>query len=185
VKAGRARVAAAAADPTALDALLNEVGVGEWRRFYVAPHLAATSPGDLSSIVTLQELYWLGAGGAASPSSAAWGSSGFVLGGCQCLRIPPPIAWEGLAGRAGHPASYSVAPQIRLAELLTELRLPSVLARHILPVLMRDFLDQIRMVHSEDWGAVERFWSTLRRERVEDVVAELTVGGPLIAGEAR
>jgi hypothetical protein len=50
---------------------------------------------------------------------------------------------------------------------------------------MRDFLDRVQMLYSHDWTAVERYWAALPRERVADIVAQLTVNGPLIAGEAR
>lgn len=186
LRAGRARVVAATADPGRLDAILAEAGVSEWRRYTVAPLTRAERPTEIVGVLTPGELYWLGLADQ-RPDAAAdnWGASPFPFGGCQCLRVPPRRAWEDLSGRNGHLPSQTASPLLRLAELLTDLRLPSVLARHILPVLMRDFLDQVRMVHSEDWGSVERFWAGVRAERVEDIVAQLTVGGPLIAGDTR
>ena len=73
---------------------------------------------------------------------------------------------------------------LRLAELMSELKLPAALARHLLPVLMRDFLDRVQMVYSDDWTAVARYWATVARDRVEDAMAQLTVDGPLLAGQA-
>jgi hypothetical protein len=74
---------------------------------------------------------------------------------------------------------------LRLAELLSELKLPAILARHVVPSLMREFLDQAQMLYSHDWTAVERYWASVSRERVADLVAQLTVDGPLIPGETR
>ena len=74
---------------------------------------------------------------------------------------------------------------LRLAELMSELKLPAVLARHLIPVLMRGFLDRVQMVYSDDWTAVSRYWADVPRDRVDDAMAQLTVDGPLLTGEAR
>jgi hypothetical protein len=186
VQAGRARVAAAVTNAQAWEALLADAAVSEWRRFYLLPWIRQENPQSAIEMLGLSELFWLGVAGATpSPDFDAWGASPFSLGGCLCLRMPPPRPWEDFSGRAGALPAYTAAPGLRLAELLTALELPAALARHVLPELMREFLDQVKMVHSEDWTAVERFWATVSRDRVEDIVAQLTVDGPLMAGDTR
>jgi hypothetical protein len=185
IRAGRTRLKAAARDPAALDALLAQGGVGEWRRHYVLPSLA-DRPEGAAGVVSLGELYWIGLAGQNSvPGADAWGASPFPLGGCLCLRLPPPRPWENLAGPVGVLPTQTAAPFLRLAELLSELKLPAILARHVVPSLMREFLDQAQMLYSHDWTAVERYWASVSRERVADLVAQLTVDGPLIPGETR
>ena len=41
------------------------------------------------------------------------------------------------------------------------------------------------MVYSDDWTAVSRYWADVPRDRVDDAMAQLTVDGPLLTGEAR
>jgi hypothetical protein len=185
IRSGRARLLAAAQDRTALDATLADGGVGEWRRYYVVPSLAER-PDEALAFVSLGELYWIGLSGRKPGTGAdTWGASAFSLGGCLCLRLPPARAWETLSAPIGVLPTQTASPFLRVAELLSELRLPAVLARHVVPALMRDFLDHVQMLYSHDWTAVERYWAALPRERVADLVAQLTVNGPLIAGETR
>ncbi len=40
------------------------------------------------------------------------------------------------------------------------------------------------MVYSDDWTAVSRYWADVPRDRVDDAMAQLTVDGPLLTGEA-
>jgi hypothetical protein len=96
-----------------------------------------------------------------------------------------PQAWEDVSGRIAVVPTVMSDATLRLAELLSELKLPAVLARHLLPVLMRDFLDRVQMIYSDDWTAVARYWTTVPRDRIDDAMGQLTVDGPLLAGEAR
>src|SRR5688572_17245031 len=156
-------------------------------RYYVFPWLTANAPDEVLRAFSLTELYRIGLSSRPSPPLGAdsWGVSAFSVGGCQCLRIPAPRAWEDVSGRIGAVPAVMPDASLRLAELLSELKLPAVLARHLLPVLMRDFLDQVQMVYSDDWTAVARYWTTVPRDRIDDAMGRLTVDGPLLAGEAR
>jgi hypothetical protein len=185
IRSGRERVRVAAPNQQSIDRLAELGHLGEWRRYYVLPWLTANAPDEILQSYSLTELYRIGLSGMVSAPAGgnSWGVSGFSVGGCQCLRIPAPQAWEDVSGRIGVvPAVMSDGP-LRLAELLSELKMPAVLARHLLPVLMRDFLDRVQMVYSDDWTAVARYWATVPRGRIEDAMGQLTVDGPLLAGE--
>ena len=186
IRAGRERVTAAARNPQALERLALVGRLGEWRRHYVLPWLAANSPGEVLQTFSLTELFWIGmSGGISAPTGMDdWGTSAFPIAGCQCLRIPAPQAWEDVSGRISAVPTVIADATFRLAELMSELKMPAVLARHFLPVLMRDFLDRVQMVHSDDWSAVARYWTTVPRDRIEDAMGALTVDGPLLANEA-
>lgn len=186
IAAGRARVTAAAAGAEALDRLAGIGRVGEWRRHYLLPWFVAREPAAVAEAFSLTELYWVGVTGrVAVPEGAdTWGAPALPVGGCRCLRVPEPQAWEDVAGRAGAVPSVLADGTLRLAELLSDLRLPAVLARHLYPLLMREFLDRVQMVHSDDWMSVTRYWAAVPRARVEDAMGELTVDGPLVANAA-
>ena len=180
------RVTAAARNPLALERLAVAGRLGEWRRYYVLPWLAANSAGDVLPTFSLTELFWIGmSGGISAPAGIDdWGTTPFTIAGCQCLRIPAPQAWEDVSGRISAVPTVIADGTFRLAELMSELKMPAVLARHFLPLLMRDFLDRVQMVHSDDWSAVARYWTTVSRDRIEDAMGALTVDGPLLANEA-
>ncbi len=135
----------------------------------------------------MTELYRIGLSGQVSApvGGDSWGTSAFSVAGCQCLRIAAAQAWEDVSGRIAVVPTVMSDATLRLAELLSELKLPAVLARHLLPVLMRDFLDRVQMIYSDDWTAVARYWTTVPRDRIDDAMGQLTVDGPLLAGEAR
>jgi len=185
VRAGRERVTAAARNPEAIERLAVIGRLGEWRRHYVLPWLTTNSPGDVLQTFSLTELYWIGMSGRVSAPAGIddWGTPAFSMAGCQCLRIPAPQAWEDVSGRISAVPTMIADGTFRLAELMSELKMPAVLARHFLPVLMRDFLDRVQMVHSDDWSAVSRYWTTVSRDRIEDAMGALTVDGPLLASE--
>lgn len=183
IRTGRERVRAAARDAQALDRLAAAGRVGEWRRNYVLPWLTAQQPDAVLNTFSLSELYRIGTSGRLSPAAGidVWGGTTFPLNGCQCLRMPSSLAWEDVSGRIGAVPPVIPDGTLRLAELMSELRLPARLARHILPVLMREMLDRVQMVYSDDWTAVARYWTTISRDRIQDAMGALTVDGPLLA----
>jgi hypothetical protein len=184
IRVGRERVTAAVRNQQELERLAFIGRLGEWRRYYILPWLAENRPDDIIRSFSLTELYWIGSSDRVSTHAGAdaWGTSAFSAGGCLCLRIPSPQAWEDVSGRLGAVPTFVSDATFRLAELMSELKLPAVLARHLLPVLMRDFLDRVQMVYSDDWTAAAEYWATVQRARVEDAMAQLTVDGPLLAG---
>jgi hypothetical protein len=186
IRAGRERVRAAARNQQAIDRLAELGHLGEWRRHYVLPWQTTHVPDEVPATFSLTELYRIGisAAGTAPLGADAWGMSAFSVGGCQCLRMSAPQAWEDMSGRIGAVPTVLPDGTLRLAELLSELKLPAELARHFLPVLTRDFLDRVHMVYSDDWNAIGGYWTTLPADRIEDAMGQLTIDGPLIAGEA-
>jgi hypothetical protein len=187
IRSGRERVREAARNQQAIDRLAELGHVGEWRRYYVFPWLTANAPDEVLPAFSLTELYRIGLSGrvTAPVGADSWGTSAFSVAGCQCLRIAAPQAWEDVSGRIAVVPTVMSDGTLRLAELLSELKLPAVLARYLLPVLMRDFLDRVQMIYSDDWTAVARYWTTVPRDRIDDAMGQLTVDGPLLAGEAR
>jgi hypothetical protein len=186
IRSGRERVRAAARNAQAVDRLAELGHVGEWRRHYVFPWLVANAADEVVQAFSLTELYRIGQSARVDAPGGAdsWGVTAFSVAGCQCLQIAAPQAWEDVSGRIGVVPAVMPDATLRLAELLSELKLPAVLARHLLPVLMRTFLDRVQMVYSDDWTAVARYWTTVSRDRIEDAMGQLTVDGPLLAGEA-
>jgi len=177
---GRARVGDASADAAALDALAAEARMDAWRRRELA-WLADRGAGDLEGAFSLPELVWLGR----PPSSAdlaAWGVSALAVDGCLCTWFPAPGDWRNYAGRPGMGlVGAQVADlTLRVAEILNELALPAVLTPYVLSAATLEFVDRVQPSHDDDWRTLVATARALTRERVEDYMATLAVGGPLI-----
>jgi hypothetical protein len=69
-------------------------------------------------------------------------------------------------------------------EELDHLGLPAVLARGVLASAMQDYLDDVRPAHGDDWLALARHVDQLARARIDDYIAALTAGGPLVPSAA-
>jgi hypothetical protein len=184
LRRGRARLAAAAADPAALAGIEAARPVRDWRASTLG-WLAERRPDQLPSAFTLGEVAWLGAQDAPAGLSATWGTSARADDGCLCARLAPPAAWDALAGRAADGRMAALAPDLhlRVAELLSELRVPARLAPAVLTLAVQDELDQVSPAYLEDRLAVSRHASALTRTRVEDYVAALAGRGPLVPAE--
>src|SRR5262249_37737578 len=178
LRRGRARLAAAAADPAALAALEAALPVRDWRTSTL-DWLAARHPDRLPSAFPPPAIAWLGAQDGPG-LSAAWGTSARAEDGCLCARLAPPAAWDTLAGRAADGRMAGLAPDLhlRVAELLSELRVPARLAPAVLTLAVQDELDEASPAYLEDRLAVSRQASALTRTRVEDYVAALAAAGP-------
>jgi len=176
---GRARVADAE-DAAALDALAAEAGVDAWRRRELA-WLAARGADDLQKAFSLAELVWLGRP-PASADLAAWGVSAIPVEGCLCTWFPAPGDWRNYAGRAGMGlVGAQVADlTLRVAELVGALDLPAALTPYVLSVATLEFVDRVQPAYDDDWRTLVATARALTRERVEDYMATLAVGGPLI-----
>jgi hypothetical protein len=68
---------------------------------------------------------------------------------------------------------------LRVAEGLGRLHLPAALARGVLSGAVRDYIDQVRPLHPNDWLTLVRTAQAISDERIADYVAALTVDGPL------
>jgi hypothetical protein len=174
---GRARVAALAAHPETLEAILAEAAVSEWRRAglrWQFLHDATGVPGAF----TLLELFRLG-GGTAPPG---WGAAVDALGGCYCLRMPDYLPWEEYTGRpsSGQLGTQLADVMLRTAEALSARRLPATLMRDVAAFAMQDTLDSGRMGYFDDWLSLAFAARDLKDDRFDDYVAALTASGPLV-----
>jgi len=185
--AGHSRhgLAEAAAEPALVERILARLDVRDWRRSTL-PWLAARHPDGLESALTLGEVAALGAAGDPALSlPPAWGTSARAEDGCLCARIGPPRAWDALAGRApdGRLAAQAPDLHLRVAELLSEMRLPARLAPAVLALAAQDLVDGAQPAFLEDSLAVARYARALTSRRVEDYVAALVGRGPLVPAE--
>ena len=183
LRAGRARAIAAASDPAALDALAAEAHLDGWRRQELG-WLARRGRGGaaVEAVFSLAELVWLGHP-PPSVDLAAWGVSAVPVTGCLCTRFPAPEDWSTYAGRpgAGLLAAEVADLTLRVTELVAELRLPASLTPSVLSVATLEFVDRVQPADQDDWRTLVTTARRLTRERIEDYIAALAVGGPLIA----
>ena len=182
---GRERVAAASGDVAALDALAAEARVDAWRRQELA-WLAGRDTAGLERAFSLAELVWLGRP-PASTDLSPWGVSAIALDGCLCTRFPSPDDWRNYAGRPGMGLIGTRVADLtlRVAELVAELDLPAVLTPYVLSAATLEFVDRVRPAYDDDWRTLVATARALTRERVEDYMATLAVGGPLIPDRDR
>jgi hypothetical protein len=85
----------------------------------------------------------------------------------------------------GRPQAGLIATQIadlnlRVAERLKTASLPAALAPAVLAAAMQDFLDRANPIHQNDWLTLVRVAQATPDDRVDDGVAALTSGGPLV-----
>lgn len=170
--AGRERVRAAQANPSALDALATRAGVSGERRMLLG-WMAANEPDRVGSMFTQRELL---AAGDASPSTMdAVGTPTTALDGRWRLAAPPRDPWEPYAGRPTTGVMPALAPDLvlRIGELLDATRLPTDLAPAVLAYAVQDLLDSATVASSDDWLGLSRFAGALARERFDDIVSAL------------
>jgi hypothetical protein len=178
---GRDRVAAlrSAADA---DALAGEMRMPAMRRSLFVWAAADDMPRATASL-SASELFAAGLDGAAVPGSLdAWGVSGAPRLGCQCLQMPAPRPLDAFAGRwfSGVLATGFADLNLRLAEVLDELRMPGMLLAPVLASATWDFLINVRINDFDDASAWVEFASTIGPDRVEQYLALLTTDGPLV-----
>jgi hypothetical protein len=180
LRRGRARLAQAASDPLALERVIADLRLRDWRRGAL-PAMAARDPGRLENAFTLGEELWLGEEGAPSPTAAVWGTSARGDDGCLCPRLTRPSPLDELAGRTadGRLAALSPDLHLRVADLLAEMNLPARLAPAILSLALQDLMDEARPAYVDDALALSRYARSLTRTRMEDYVSALVGRGPL------
>jgi len=180
LRRGRARLAEAASDPVALERVIADLRLRDWRRGAL-PSIAARDPAHLENAFTLGEELWLGAEGEPPPPAAAWGTSAHWDDGCLCARMTRPAPLDELAGRTadGRLAALSPDLHLRVADVLAEMKLPARLAPAILTLALHDLIDEAKPAYLEDALAISRYARGLTRTRMEDYVSALVGGGPL------
>jgi hypothetical protein len=128
-------------------------------------------------------LLWLGLEGAPVSSGLhAWGVAAWPRTGCLCLEVLDRQPSDSLAGRwyAGALSSAFADLNLRLAELLDELRMPASLLAPVLAAATLELVDTVDARDADDRRALLDFVRDLRPERVEQYLALLTVDGPLV-----
>ena len=181
LQAARARVAAArTADDAA--AIADSIPLGAMRRTLLS-WTVAHDPDRVPSFLSLVELLWLGLGRTPVPASMqAWGVLGQARLGCLCVQLIGRRPLEVLSGRvnAGILASGFPDLQLRLAEFLAELHMPAPLLAGVLASATFDFVNGAGARDEDDRRALVEFVLALRGDRVEEYLAMLTTGGPLV-----
>ena len=181
VARGRERVNAArtAAD---IGALADEIRLSPLRRTLLE-WLAAHDADRVAPSFSRSELLWLGLEGKPLPPRFhAWGTSGEPRMGCDCPQLIDRRPWESFAGRwdSGILATIFADLNLRLVELLRELRMPATLLSHVLPAAALDFVNNVVSRWQDDHRALLAFVETLPIDRVEQYLALLTTNGPLV-----
>jgi hypothetical protein len=183
IRRGRARINGLSAHPTALFHVLGVAPVGEWRQ-QLLPWVLEKEPDRILEYFSLADLVRVGEAEATPvPSLDAWGTSGLATEGCLCLRYPGTESWETFAGRIGSALVVARVPDLslRVAESLANRGLPAQLARAVMAVAVQDVLDHYQPAYSDDWAALVAAVRRIPDGRLDDYIAALTSGGPLIA----
>jgi hypothetical protein len=183
IRRGRARINGLSAHPTALFRVLGVAPVGEWRQ-QLLPWVLEKEPDRILEYFSLADLVRVGEAEATPvPSLDAWGTSGLATEGCLCLRYPGTESWETFAGRIGSALVVARVPDLslRVAESLANRGLPAQLARAVMAVAVQDVLDHYQPAYSDDWAALVAAVRRIPDGRLDDYIAALTSGGPLIA----
>jgi hypothetical protein len=116
------------------------------------------------------------------PRFHAWGAPGEPRLGCLCLQMMDRRPWESLAGRRNSGILASGFPDLnlRLAELLAELKMPAPLLGPVLASATLDFVNTVASRDPDDRRGLVEFVQALRAEHVEQYLALLTTDGPLV-----
>jgi hypothetical protein len=178
---GRARLAAASTTADTTD-IARASGLGPLRRTLLA-WVMTHEPARLGAFLAPRELLWLGLGNGRVGALDAWGIPGGSRLGCLCPQVVGRRPWESFAGRESRGIGASAFPDLnlRLAELLAELRMPAALLAPVLSGATIDFVDSVISRDPDDGRGLLEFVQALRTERVEEYLALLTTDGPLVA----
>jgi hypothetical protein len=178
---GRIRLAAVRTHTEAA-AIADEIRLAPSRRTLM-PWIAAHDPARLPAFLSPIELFWLGLD--AKPVDARlhpWGGPAEPRLGCLCVQMLDRRPWETFAGRwqLGFLASGLSDLNLRLAELLSELKMPAPLLAPVLAAATVDFTENATSRDPDDRRGPIEFVQALGVDRVEQYLALLTTDGPLV-----
>lgn len=180
IRNGRARLNAMRS-PADVSAVAGVVGLSAQRQTLLSwtiTHDPARVPAALSP----SELFWLGAGDVVPAALDAWGAPAGPRLGCQCLQVPAPRPMAIFLGRwnTGLTASSFPDLNLRLAELLSDLHMPATLLGPVLLGATLDFVTSVPSRDPDDRRGLVEFVQGLKRDRVEQYLALLTIDGPMV-----
>jgi hypothetical protein len=181
MRRGRARVDAA----TSIDQVLaigDEIRLSPIRRTLLA-WVAAHDRARVGAFLSPLELLWAGLDNKpVAPSVQAWGAVASARLGCLCLDVLDRRPWETLSGRWSSGMFASAFPDLnlRLTELLGELRMPASLLAPVLASATLEFVNSAVSRDQDDRRGLVEFVRALRADKVEQYLALLTTDGPLL-----
>jgi hypothetical protein len=180
IRRGRARLVAART-PEDAGAIADDLGLSAPHRTLLS-WTVAHDPGRVSSFLSPVELLWLGLGDDRMGTLHAWGAPAGPRQGCLCLRLAGRGPWDTVAGRWHAGLLGSVVPDLnlRLAELLSELRMPAALLGPVLASATLEFVESAISRDPDDRRGLVEFVQSLRVEHLEQYLALLTADGPLV-----
>ncbi len=179
VARGMRRIESLAGGISDLHALVREIAMDGWR-VRALQWTIRHERERLGSLFSMTELLYLGGGHGVDLN--AWGMSAMSSTGCICTHLAAPGLGTTLIGRpqAGLLTTTVADLNLRVAVWLSEMRLPAALAKSVLAVAVRDFVDHVRPSDEDDWLTLVRTAQGLSRERLEDFLAVATADGPLV-----
>ncbi len=178
---GRARLAAVRTAAEAI-AVADEIRLSPTRRTLL-PWVMANDPERLPLFLGPVELLWLGLEKAPVPPSLnAWGASAEPRLGCLCVQLLDRRPWEMFAGRwqSGIFGSAFSDLNLRLTEMLAQLKMPGALLAGVLAAATPDFAEISTPRDHDDRRALVEAVHAMKIERVEQYLALLTSDGPLV-----
>jgi hypothetical protein len=181
IRNGRSKLAAVGTPDDAV-ALADAVPLSAARRSLFS-WVVAYDRNRRDAFLSPTELFWLGMEKMpVSPRFDALGARGAPRLGCLCLQMPDRQPWENFAGRWNDGVLASTFPDlnIRLMELLAELRMPAALLGAVLAPATFDLINTAVSRDQDDRRGLVEFVHGLRADRVEQYLALLTTDGPLV-----
>ena len=182
VRRGRARLAATGT-PEAAAVVADAIRLGGARRTLL-PWVARHDPRRLATFLSLTELLRLGLDQTPRPADRwdAWGVPAGPRLGCLCVRLIDDRPSEALAGRwySGIFATGFADLNLRLAELLDELKMPASILAPVLAAAALDFVSNATSRDLDDRRGLLEFVHALAIDRAEQYLALLTTDGPLV-----
>jgi hypothetical protein len=181
IRRGRERLASLQRNPAEWEEAAGQVGIDGWRR--IAGRWAIEhDPESLASFVSLTELAALGSTAPGQTALDRWGMEAMPTDGCLCTLMPATGRLTVVAGRPqlGLVATQMADLNLRVAERLQSASLPASLAPAVLAAALQDFIERANPMHPNDWLTLVRAAQAVPDDRIDDYIASLTTGGPLI-----
>lgn len=179
---GRAQVAAAAGDPTALDALAEAGGLSGDRRSVLA-WMTGHEPTRVVSMFSLGEFVLIGGGDGHMPDAVGTPTMGLL--GRWRLEWPAVEPFEPYSGRPtlGLMATFVPDASLRVAELIEHAQLPLELLPGVLAYATQDVIEDTSLLSTDDWLGLVRRAGALTKARFDDIVSALAGVGVLSPAE--